>query len=84
MPLSPAPHESPAKGGDNEPSPDSISPFQTLTGKLFRVDLVEFRELEARDKAERAARRKAKGAARKTAPDVTNSAGEGPGVAVEK
>ncbi len=64
MPVSPAPHEGPARDVDPHVDSDAKGRFQDLAQRLFGIDRVEFeRELE-RDKAERAAARAAKKNAR--------------------
>jgi hypothetical protein len=60
MEPSPAPHESPAKDGDNVVEPGSLSRFRRLARGLFGVNQKEFREKLAEDEAERRARRASK------------------------
>lgn len=57
MEPSPAPHEQPAKAGDQKVPPGSLSRFKALAARLFTVDRKEFQEALAKDEAERRAKR---------------------------
>ncbi len=60
MPVSPAPHEGPAKDADPPVNPDAKANFQDLARKLFRINRAEFEREVDRDRAERATARAAK------------------------
>jgi hypothetical protein len=58
MEPSPAPHEGPAKAGDKEVSPGSLSRFSKLAKRLFAVDPAALQEARFKDEQERRERRR--------------------------
>jgi len=57
MPLSPAPHEDPAKDVEKPVEPGSLSRFNRAAKHLFGVDREAFTDAMKRDEAERRAKR---------------------------
>lgn len=58
MEPSPAPPESPAKGGDKERAErGSLSRFKALAGTLFATDTKAFKQVLEREQAERREKR---------------------------